>query len=502
MSELKQLQVLAHNYAILYVEDNEALRKNATKLLQKFFKTMYVAVDGLEGLKLFKKHHPSIVITDIKMPKLDGMEMAKKIKHSRPETKIIVMSAFDEKDYLYQAIEIGIFRFLKKPVNLTELSSTLLQAITEIKHEQREKIFQAQLGSIFNYQSSMIVMLHHTKPIIANQTFLDYYDVENIEELNENYTDLGTKFLEHDGFLYTDTDGNWINKVLADRSKIYNIKMKNNQDEIKHFILKCKDIPDKNNYGILSFDDITALNLLELFDKTKAKEDKNEENTKAIYDFLDVIQRNNSKVSLHNYYKGISIANDATIVEIKENSIVFKTPYVQQKAIQLDKQTLIVSEALPSPIKCTNISNLSFEKQEIEFEGLAFTRSSPVTRETVRLVPEETHKVTMFIGETKYTGDISIEDVSLNAVKLLLNMLPAGLQEESEVILDMVFNVSHQVLIINTKAKLFKKREFGHKFELVFILELEPKTRVKLINYITKRQMAIIREFKGLQNGR
>jgi len=500
LSDLKKLQELAKNVSLLYVEDNEALRFNARKLLKKFFSTLYVAEDGLEGIQLFKEYHPSIVITDIKMPHLDGMEMAQKIKHSRPDTKIIVMSAFDEKDYLYKAIEVGIFRFLKKPVNVTELTESLLQAITQINEEKKKKIFQAQLGSIFNYQSSMVVMLHHQKPVIANQEFLDYYEVEDIDELNEKFEDLGSRFLEHEGFLYN-KGSNWINTVLKDRKKIYNVKMKNTQGEMQHFILKCKDIPDKNNYGILSFDDITELNLLGLYDKNATKEDKKVENKKAIFDLLSVIQRNSAKVSLHNYYKGITIANDAIILEIQDEDIVFKTSYVQQKAVQYEQKSLIVSEALPFPIACNTLKRLSFENQTVGFQELSFAKTSPVTRATMRLVPEETHKVTMFIGEKKYAGDLTIKDISLNAVKLSLNVMPAGFELKTEVILDMVFTLNKKPLIINTKANLLKKQELGNVFEAVFLLDVDTKTRGKIVNYIAKRQMALIREFKGLHNG-
>jgi len=502
LSGLKQLQEVAKNFNILYVEDNESLRANAHKLLKKFFHTVYVGVDGMDGLELFKEHHPAVVITDIKMPKLDGMLMAKKIRHISPDTKIILMSAFDEKDYLYQAIEIGIYRFMKKPVNVTELSTVLYQAILQIRHEKQEKMFQAQLGNIFNYQSSMIVMMKENKPLLANQQMLDFYDVEDIDEFNEKYPDFGSKFLEHDGFLYNTKDTNWIYKVLEDRRKIFNVKMQDRYGDMKHFVLKCQDIPDKAGYGILSFDDVSGLNLLELFDENKITNDKVVQNKKAMFDYLSVIHRNNANLSLHNYYKGISITNDAVILEIKNNSIVLKTSYTQQKIIQHEKKTLLSSEALPYPILSSNISNIIFDKQTIELNELEFAEKTPITRETVRLYPEEGHTVSMFMGETKYAGELSILDISVKSTRLSLSVLPAGFEIGSQVVIDMVFTLDNRPLIINTKARLFKKREVNLRFELVFMFDLDAKTRAILIKYITKRQMLLIREFKGLQNAR
>ena len=117
------------------------------------------------------------------------------------------------------------------------------------------------------------------------------------------------------------------------------------------------------------------------------------------------------------------------------------------------------------------------------------------------MVPEDTHKVTMLIGDTKYSGELSIADISLNSVKLNMSLLPAGFDEGSEVILDMVFFSDKQSLAINTKAKVFRKQEYKQKFEVVFLFHLESKARSELVKYISKRQMAIIREFKGRQNG-
>ena len=168
MNNLKELQDLAKNYKLLYVEDNDALRKNAAKLLRKIFTHVDLAEDGEVGLELFKKNHYHLVLTDIKMPKMDGMTLIKHIKKIRPDTKNIVMSAFDDKELLLQGIEFGVFRFLKKPVNVTELSDVLHAAVLEIKHENNSKIFYTHLKNIFDYQSSMVVMLNDSKIVLAN----------------------------------------------------------------------------------------------------------------------------------------------------------------------------------------------------------------------------------------------------------------------------------------------------------------------------------------------
>ena len=159
MGDLKKLKSAARDFTILYVEDNKALITNAAKLLHKFFETVDVAEDGAVGLKLFEENSYDIVVTDIKMPNMDGMELSKEIKKISPKTKIIVMSAFDESEYLYKAIEVGVFRYLKKPVNVNDFVDVLYSCIQEIKKEQNSQLFNAHLKNIFNYQSSIVVML-------------------------------------------------------------------------------------------------------------------------------------------------------------------------------------------------------------------------------------------------------------------------------------------------------------------------------------------------------
>ncbi len=499
MNEMKDLKAVSKGFTLLYAEDNEALLANATKLFKKFFDTVYSAKNGEEALELFRQNHTSIVITDIKMPKMDGLELAKEIKLLSPHTKILVMSAYDEKDFLQECIKIGIYRFLKKPINVNELAATLLETIHELQHESHVKLFHMHLTSIFNYQSSMVLMLNECKPILANKMFLDFFGVKSIEDFKDSFKDIGDSFMPHDGFLSKETTPNPLETLKESDKKLFHVKLQNREGKIRHFILKCQLIPEKVGYGVLSFDDISELNLLKLFDEKETNEDVKRRDTQEMFDLLEVIQRNSAKVELHNYYKGLSITNDAVIIDTNDKKLKIKTNYLQEKAIQYEQKTLIVSDALPHPIECSEVLKIGFDNQQVELKSLRFVKTSPVTRSTIRVVPDEKQTVSLFLRENKFQGDVSIEDISLNAVKLKLNALPAGLEKGDQVNLDMVLEMDKKPLIINAKAKLLRKSESKHSFTVVFIFN-ESKIS-KLIKYITKRQMAIIREFKGLQNG-
>ncbi len=128
---------LLKSLTILYVEDDDDVRELLTRFLKRRVGTLHVAKNGQEGVELFKTCNPDVVITDIKMPVMDGLEMAENIKSSVQETPVIVITAFSERDYFMQAIKIGVDCYVTKPVD-TEI---LLQAIARsatARFQQRE----------------------------------------------------------------------------------------------------------------------------------------------------------------------------------------------------------------------------------------------------------------------------------------------------------------------------------------------------------------------------
>ncbi|MGR9054152.1 MAG: HD domain-containing phosphohydrolase [Gammaproteobacteria bacterium] len=101
---------------ILYVEDHPETREALQSLLQPLVAELYLATDGEEGLALYKRDRPDIVVTDIQMPNMDGLTMSAEIKKLNPEQVIVVLSAYNDVDYLFKAIELGIQHYIGKPV--------------------------------------------------------------------------------------------------------------------------------------------------------------------------------------------------------------------------------------------------------------------------------------------------------------------------------------------------------------------------------------------------
>lgn len=136
MQNLKNLKELK----VLLVEDEAKLSKFLKDAIAEFFTSLTVAKDGLEGIKKFKKVNPDIVITDIMMPNLDGLDMAKELKKMKPSVHIIVLSAFSEKEKLLKAIDIGINKYFIKPFDTDELLSYITSIAKNLKNMKTVKI--------------------------------------------------------------------------------------------------------------------------------------------------------------------------------------------------------------------------------------------------------------------------------------------------------------------------------------------------------------------------
>jgi len=116
---------LLKKFSVMHVEDDTSVRESLMRFLKRRFDTIYTAKDGAEGLEIYRRHQPDIIITDIQMPVMDGIEMARQIKEINRNALIIVTTAFNEKPYLEKAKEIGIKEYLKKPVIKDDLMAAL-----------------------------------------------------------------------------------------------------------------------------------------------------------------------------------------------------------------------------------------------------------------------------------------------------------------------------------------------------------------------------------------
>ena len=132
---------------VFLVEDESTIRSTLRDTVpwgQLGYEFVGEATDGEMALPLIGSTHPDVLITDIKMPFMDGLSLSKLVLKEFPNTKIIIISGYDDFEYARQAIEIGVEQYLLKPITKANLMKVLREVKEKIEQEQEQRNYQAQ----------------------------------------------------------------------------------------------------------------------------------------------------------------------------------------------------------------------------------------------------------------------------------------------------------------------------------------------------------------------
>ena len=108
MNDTKDFFHCLKKLSLLYVEDDDNTREELEYFLKNKVKELYVAKNGQEGLDFFEKYQPDLIITDIQMPVMTGTKMIKLIKEKNKTIPIVIITAFNDTDYLFEAIKLNV----------------------------------------------------------------------------------------------------------------------------------------------------------------------------------------------------------------------------------------------------------------------------------------------------------------------------------------------------------------------------------------------------------
>lgn len=269
--------------SVLYVEDENDVREFTSKLLSSLLKNVYVAQDGLNGLKIFEEHKDDIdlIVSDINMPKMDGLSMCDAIKKINPEIPLVITSAHNDTNFLKRAIEIGVTTYAMKPIDLYQLIESIIKAmepiilkrkLIELNLSLESKIEQeiSKIKSILDAQDNIIIVTNKEKITNVNKKFLDFFGIDNFDEFIATRTNIFDFFEEEFGFITKEQinkQESWIKyiKELHEIDRI--VKIKSITDEEKIFAINVDYYDNKDDYYVFSLTDITKLkeksNLLE-----------------------------------------------------------------------------------------------------------------------------------------------------------------------------------------------------------------------------------------------
>ncbi len=133
MIDLVDIIKSTKNMKLLYVEDNQEARETTKLILEEFFDNIVVAIDGQDGYEKFKNNDIDLIITDINMPKLNGLEMISKIREIDNNVSVLILSAHNEPEFLDYSVRLCIDSYLLKPIDI----DLFLEALTKVTTKHR-----------------------------------------------------------------------------------------------------------------------------------------------------------------------------------------------------------------------------------------------------------------------------------------------------------------------------------------------------------------------------
>ena len=241
-------------YKVLIIDDESIIRKGIKNIInwkQLDCEVCADASDGIEGIELIKKYLPEVIITDIRMPGMDGLSMIKQVKGIVPYSKIIILTGYRDFDYVQEAIKFGAFDFLLKPSKIEELTAVLTRAVNEL-NDQKIRHMEIDRFKVLFEQSIPILREKLLYDIIYGLNTNEYEITEKMKLFNitiknfvlvvmENDYDEKSNSSQYDKHLYQFGIVNSFEEIFAEKYEVLSIML--NSSRVGFIIQKPDRIP-------------------------------------------------------------------------------------------------------------------------------------------------------------------------------------------------------------------------------------------------------------------
>lgn len=189
MPKINKLSQLA-DIRLLYVEDDTETREELQSILELYVSDLYIAKNGREGLELYKKYQPDIVVTDIQMPEMNGLSLAADIKALNPEQQIVILSAYNDVEYLFRALELELQHYITKPISVERLLNKLVEMtdyITLTREVQKSRKLLEQYKMLVDEKAIVAKIDSNGFLVYVNQHFCELSGYTEAELLGQHY---------------------------------------------------------------------------------------------------------------------------------------------------------------------------------------------------------------------------------------------------------------------------------------------------------------------------
>lgn len=176
--QVNNLKQKLQDLTILYVEDDDAVRQQISEFLQRYVKTLIEVSNAEDALVRYGDIAPDILLLDVNLPGMSGLVLAQKIRQNHRDVRIIISTAYTDQDFLLQAVELELTRYLVKPVVGTDLLEALEKAVDESEAYGYTKHHYIVLHNGYKYDSHRKVLLFLEKNVLLRrkeQVLLEYF---------------------------------------------------------------------------------------------------------------------------------------------------------------------------------------------------------------------------------------------------------------------------------------------------------------------------------------
>ncbi len=292
------------NITLLYVEDDKAVQDTFARQLEKKVGTLYLASNGQEGYDKYLEFKPDIILTDINMPEVTGLEMAKKIRSHDNDVAIFITTAYNDTELITESLYLNICGYLVKPINKNELFAMLIGR-TELIMSQKENLKKTKiLQSIIDADTHMLAVTNLKTISFANKTFMDFCNINNSQEFSDKYEEFIDIFLEQDNHIHKGlmkegddfielmlkTDATKRNVMLFDLDKFI--------PKAFHFTLTPIDRENNQDIYLATFIDISLMTLEKIAMQSKVYRD----NLTGIYNRNKIDEVMDNVIARYNRY--------------------------------------------------------------------------------------------------------------------------------------------------------------------------------------------------------
>jgi len=263
MIEEFELKQELKRMTILYVEDEEMTRKTFERSLNRMFGTIFQAENGKIGLDIFQKEKIDLILTDVNMPEMNGLEMSKEIKSINKRVPIIISSAYNDSNFLMQAIDIGIDHYITKPVDMKKFRARLEEIAINYYNkriaENQKKEFELEkklFSTVLNSLSSIAILFTKEDEVLfMNKHFFKTFHFTNIDDFKSKHKNVNELFID---FPELHDAQDWADIIQTENITKVNMIDSNGTKQI--FNVNITTLPEENeaDYSI-TFNNVTQL---------------------------------------------------------------------------------------------------------------------------------------------------------------------------------------------------------------------------------------------------